>query len=212
MCPDTPRTGAVNRVMPDTTALAVVSAGYRNPMYLRCHPTDDVCLVSELGDDGGGGDGAREKIIWIRSGTQYGFPCCSTTGISTGNNVGGVVDCNQITHEEASFPLNDTPFGIDWERGVWPDPYRNGVFIALHGSFYSSPQWVGTRIVFATTDPRTHAPTGPWRDFVLGFGPAGSPLERATDVAFATDGRMFFADDTGGAIYWVAPQALRMPQ
>jgi glucose/arabinose dehydrogenase len=125
----------------------------------------------------------------------------------------GTFDCATVTPEEAQFPLNDTPFGLDWERGVWPTPFNGGLFVALHGSFYSSPPWQGSRVVFAPTDPVTHAPTGPFQDIVRGFGYAhagGAPMERATDVAFAPDGRLFIADDMANAIYWVAPAGLAM--
>lgn len=209
-CPPPPATGAIHRLTPGTARMSTVSAGYRNPLYMRCHHTDDVCLVAELGDDGGGGWGAHERIVLLRAGTNYGFPCCTATDDPTPAN-NGAFDCSAVPRAEATFPLNDTPFGLDWERGLWPAPYRDAVFVALHGSFYSSPRWAGTRVVFAASDPVTHAPVGAWRDFLTGFGPGGGPLERATDVAFAHDGRLFVADDQGGAIYWIAPRGLRAP-
>lgn len=207
-CPDTPRNGTIQQVQDGS--LRTVAAGFRNPMYIRCHFRDEACLVAELGDDGGASFGAREKIILVRANTNYGFPCCSTNGVTTPYNSGNRYDCSTVPREEAFFPLNDTPFGLDWERGIWPEPFRNAVFVALHGSFYSSPPWAGARIVFAATDPVTHAPVGPWMDFVLGFDYRGGPLDRPSDVAFSPDGRMFFSDDQGGAVYWVAPEGLRL--
>ena len=96
-------------------------------------------------------------------------------------------------------------------RASWPLPFRDGVFVALHGSYYSSPPWEGARIAFAPTDPATHLPSGDFRDFVRGFGPGGSPLERPADVAFSPDGRLFMADDIAGAVYWIAPSSLHSP-
>lgn len=209
-CPDTPREGAVLRVTPGAPTLEPVAAGFRNPMYLRCHPTEELCLTAELGDDGGASFGAREKIVRIRPDTNYGFPCCSGRDVTTPYNVGNRYNCGQTTAEEAMFPLNDTPFGLDWEPSRWPEPFRNGLFVALHGSFYSTPAWAGARIVFAATDS-ARVPTGAWRDVVRGFGPGGASLDRPSDVAFAPDGRLFFADDQGHALYWLAPAGLRMP-
>jgi glucose/arabinose dehydrogenase len=40
----------------------------------------------------------------------------------------------------------------------------------------------------------------------------GSVLDRPSDVAFAPDGRMFFADDQGHGIYWIAPRSLARPR
>jgi len=39
----------------------------------------------------------------------------------------------------------------------------------------------------------------------------GSVLDRPSEVAFAPDGRMFFADDQGGGVYWIAPLVLARP-
>lgn len=211
-CPDTPRAGLIERL--DTgPSMDPVAAGFRNPMYIRCHYRDEVCLAAELGDDGGQSYRAHEKLIMVRPGTNYGFPCCATTAMPSNLNRSNF-DCANATREEATFPLNDTPFGLDWERGHWPMPYRDAVFVALHGSFYSNPQWQGARIVFGSTDPSTHAPTGTWYSFVLGFGPdsKSGPLQRPSDIAFAPDGRLFFSDDHGNAVYWVAPDTLRMAQ
>lgn len=180
-------------------AAAVVATGFRNPMYIRCHPRDEACAATELGEDLT--PGAREKLVLIRPQTDYGYPCCYTTDLPAPDAAAGA--CATTQPEAASFPLSDTPFGLDWERGLWPEPYAGGLFVALHGSFYSRPPWEGARIVFARVDATTRAPIEGWRDFLLGFGPEGTPLERPADVAFSDDGRLFFADDQGGAVYWI---------
>ncbi len=108
------------------------------------------------------------------------------------------------------MPLNDTPFGLDWERGMWGGAYAGAVFVAKHGSFYSAPPWRNVGIYWAPADPATHAPTGPFTLFVDGFGPSTAQLRRPADVTFAPDGRLFFVDDWGG-VYWVAPTTLHAP-
>ena len=123
----------------------------------------------------------------------------------------GSFDCSQVAEELTTFPLNDTPFGLDWERNVWPLPFRGALVVALHGSYYSTPQWQGARIVFAATDATNHTPVATFQSLVEGFGPSTPTLRRASDIAFAADGRMFFSDDHGNAVYWVAPNTLRMP-
>ncbi|MEO6603534.1 MAG: hypothetical protein ABIQ16_26860 [Polyangiaceae bacterium] len=180
----------------------VVAAGFRNPMYLRCHYRDDLCAADELGEDQA--LGATERFVVVRSDADFGYPCCYGAGIPAP----GVEtsSCQTVTAEAASFPLSDTPFGFDWARENWPAPYAGGLFFALHGSHYSTPIWQGARIAFKRTDPASHLPIDDVAEnFVTGFGPAGGVLERPADVAFAPDGRMFFADDQGGAVYWVAP-------
>lgn len=189
-------------------AATVLATGFRNPMYMRCHARDEICAAAELGEDQT--PGAREKLVLLRPQTSYGYPCCFTRDM--GVSIAAPGACATIQTEDAEFRLSDTPFGLDWERDLWPEPYTSSLFVALHGSFYSNPPWQGARIVFAKVDTRTRAPVEGWRDFLLGFGPQGSPLERPADIAFAPDGRLFFADDQGGAVYWMAPLSLKRPE
>jgi glucose/arabinose dehydrogenase len=204
-CGTTPG-GEVGAVGPGGEHVPIAS-GLRNPMYLRCHGVDEVCAAMELGEDLA--VGAREKMILLRPDTDYGYPCCYTKDLASQSGTGSA--CDAVALEDARFELQDTPFGFDWERGLWPQAYRGAVFVALHGSAYSSPPWQGAAIVYAATNPATHAPVQDWQPFLGGFGPEGTSLERPSDVAFGPDGRMFFADDNGGHVYWVAPTSLRAP-
>jgi glucose/arabinose dehydrogenase len=203
-CPDD-NVGAVYRV--DGGSLLMQAAGFRNPMYVRCHPRDEVCLVDELGDDSAIGI-AREKVVTVRPNTWFGFPCCAYADQPLSGNTPMSCSAATVAAEDAWFPLNDTPFGLDWEPGNWPAPYRDALFVALHGSFYSSPAFQGTAIVFAPTDPATHAPNGAFQPFATGFTSDTSQIRRATDVAFGPDGRLYLADDKGGGVYWIAPVTL----
>jgi len=213
--------GDVSAIAADGT-LSPLAVGLRNPMYIRCHATDEVCAAMELGEDNL--PGAREKMIMLHPQTNYGFPCCLTAASPVPNISASLgMMCDTVTAEDASFTLNDTPFGFDWEPGKWPAPFTGAVFVARHGSFYSSPQWRGVGIVYAPTDPVTHAPIATsgdagaavgeadWKPFQDGFGPGGSVLERPSDIAFSPDGRMFIADDQGGRVFWMAPTTLMAP-
>jgi glucose/arabinose dehydrogenase len=189
-------------------SLKTLAQGLRNPMYVRCHRTQEICAATELGEDLQ--PGSREKLLLLHPDTRFGYPCCHSTSEPISLAPPGTT-CADVTKEDASFPLSDTPFGLDWEPGLWPPPYQGALFVALHGSAYSQPPWAGARIVFANTDPVTRAPVEGWRDFLGGFGPQGTVLERPSDVAFAPDGRLFFADDTGGRVFWMAPTTLLAP-
>ncbi len=208
-CSARPNQGEIFRINPMGMSSRIVQ-GLRNPLYVRCHRSDPLCMAAELGDDRGATWGALEKLIAIDDTTQdVGFPCCVTQGRDSPMNAGSVFDCAAVTAGAASFELQLTPFGLDWEPGLWPAPFHRALFVALHGSYYAVPKWGGASVVFARTDERGQ-PTGGFMPFLLGFGPGGSPLERPADVAFAGDGRLFIADDHAGAIYWVAPDELRL--
>jgi glucose/arabinose dehydrogenase len=183
----------------------LVADGLRNPMYLRCSPSScGDCYASELTGDDWGGVGGREKLALLgKKGESWGYPCCITQGIPHPES--GPHNCANVGREIVAIPLHDTNFGLDFDRGGFPEPYRHGVFIALHGVFTS---FGGTGVIWLPTDPVTLRPTGEPQKFARGFVPDG----RATDVVFAPDGRLFIADDTSGKIYWVAPRTLRAPR
>jgi glucose/arabinose dehydrogenase len=206
MCGSAPLSGEISTINADGS-LSPLATGFRNPMYMRCHRTDEVCAAMELGEDLL--TDAHEKMLIIHPNTNYGFPCCTTAATPIAGQSAAL--CGDVTKEDAMFPLSFTPFGFDWEPGNWPAPYQNAVFVAQHGSAYSVPAWQGAGIVFATTDPTTHAPSQAWQPFQLGWGLGGSVLDRPTDIVFAPDGRMFIADDTSGRIFWMAPMTMPAP-
>ena len=179
--------------------------GFRNPMYLRCSPSScGDCYASELTGDNWDGVGGREKLALLQNkGESWGFPCC--VGQDLPHPGTPMQNCANVGRELVAVPLHDTPFGLDFDRGGFPEPYKHGLFVALHGITTS---FGGTGVVWVKTNPVSLRPEGTATMFVKGFG---RPNGRATDVIFAPDGRMFIADDTLGKIYWVAPRTLAKP-
>lgn len=203
------RAGSVLQIgagMPE--AGATVVDGFRNPMFIRCKEWG-ACYAAELSGDGWDSIGGREKLIEMRRGDRYGFPCCVDRGMPTpGATAAGT--CTDIASSVQTYPLHDTPFGFDWAPASWPAPYGNSFFVGLHGWVGS---WTNAGVQWSPVDPTTHRPTRPTEFFVRGFGrrATGGNDQRVSDLVFARDGRMFFTDDQSGDIYWVAPRTLRMP-
>lgn len=226
-----PPTGVVFKVAPDGS-LSVVAKGFRNPIALRCEKDSDVCLVAELARDGSAGQGGREKLVPLRQGDDWGFPCCATDHMPYGEQefqdpdpkVSGQLlqasDCASVTPESVSFVIGDTPFGIDFEVADWPAPWGKRAFLALHGAVAS---FIGSRVVAVALDPATGlpltsstvkgaAPSAPnMLDFVKGWDDMTTLHGRATAVTFGDDGRLYIGDDTKGEIFWVAPVDLMRP-
>jgi glucose/arabinose dehydrogenase len=223
--------GAVFKVMPDGSN-SVVTSGFRNPIAMRCEADQNVCLVAELAKDGSGqGGGGREKIVPVRQGDNWGFPCCATTSVpyqdmmfTDTNRTVQASDCASVTPESVSFEIGDTPFGIDFETGDWSAPWQHRAFVALHGEVGS---YTGSRVVGIALDPKTGLPLPSndlgnrtsmapnMMDFVTGWDAAAhggvNNHGRATAVTFGADGRMYVGDDTNGEIFWVAPVGLMRP-
>jgi len=130
VCPPTDdRTASVLRIGSGHPAAGdIVAKGFRNPLTLRCMPWN-TCYAIELSGDGWEAAGGTEKLVELHDGDNYGFPCCVARYISA-PELATKPDCSTITKADRTFPLHDTPFGFDWERGLgWPEPYKNAFFV-----------------------------------------------------------------------------------
>ena len=191
--------------------------GFRNPIAIRCQRGHNQCFALELAKDYTYGKGGREKVVLIRKGDDWGYPCCATQGLAYTDSPPGT-DCSGAASDTTSFYIGDTPFGVDFEGGSWPSPWTHQMFIALHGAAGS---WQGARIVAVATDPSTGMPlpgsnmnnelvnTGSLTDFATGWYDttkmANTGQGRPAALAFSGDGRLFVANDNNGIIFWIAP-------
>ena len=192
-----------------------VAKGLRNPIAVRCAHGHDRCFAVELGKDNSmAPDFGREKIVPIRQGDDWGFPCCATentpyTGISPTPN------CSTVAADTDSLYVGNTPFGIDFEPGSWPAPWTGDAIVTLHGSFSS---WAGARVIAVSMNPTTGLPlpgsdldggdTGNVSDFATGWDDGQHDHGRPAPLAFSRDGRLFLGNDVDGTIVWIAPLAL----
>jgi glucose/arabinose dehydrogenase len=216
-----PARGAIFKVNPDGST-TLVAKGFRNPIALRCERNHDVCLAAELALDYSGDHGGREKLVPIRPGDDWGYPCCATqdtpyTGATYQN--GATPDCSGIPPESDSFIIGHTPFGLDFEPGQWPAPWNDRVYVTLHGV---AGTWEGARVVAIQLDPSTGLPmpaselgSGGNADAMLQFAGGWDDNHqdhgRPAAVEFAPDGRMFLGDDYNGLVVWIAPVGLKEP-
>jgi len=189
-----------------------VSKGFRNPIAVGCqHGGKGVCFAVELAKDYSAAEGGREKLVPIRQGDDWGFPCCATKH-KAHSGIEPVPDCSTVTAEDVSFVIGDTPFGVDFAPASWPAPYTGSAFVPLHGVVGS---WVGARLVAIEIDSETGLPkpgtdiqlssTGAMTDFATGWDDGRRLHGRPANVAFARDGRLFIGNDNDGNIIWVAP-------
>ncbi len=157
-----------------------VSYGFRNPIAVKCHhDSHNLCFATELALDYSSGQNGREKLVPIKSGANFGFPCCATASLpyaipnvclACGGN--GVVssansssdckmagkcspDCSNVQQDTDSFLIGNTPFGFDFEDTQFPTPWDHKVLVALHGAFGT---WTNAKIVAIATDASTGAP------------------------------------------------------
>lgn len=197
-----------------TSGGAQVAMGLRNPIAVRCSRGHNLCFALELAKDYSNGEGGREKLLPIHAGDNWGFPCCATTNVPYAG-ISPVPDCSSVVPETDSFIIGDTPFGLDFEPGLWPSPYTGSAFVATHGA---AGNWVGARLVAISVDPSTGMPgmgsnlpdaaAGAMTDFGTGWDDGTTSHGRPAAVTFAPDGRLFLTNDNTGDIVWIAPLTL----
>jgi glucose/arabinose dehydrogenase len=107
----------------------------------------------------------------------------------------------------AAFPAHMAPNDILFYTGnQFPERYKNGAFIAFHGSWNRGPEpQAGYFVVFQPF--KNGKPFGKWEVFADGF--SGSPEKTASGradhrpcgLAQSPDGSLYISDDSKGAIY-----------
>lgn len=158
-----------------------------------------------------------EELLLLKSGGDYGWPECyydpaqhklvlaPEYGGDGGKKVGV---CATKTPPAAFFPAHWGPNGaVFYDQKQFPAHYRNGVFIAFHGSWNRSPYaQAGYNIVFQPLSG-DHA-SGPCELFADGFaGEVKSPekaVYRPNGLAVGPDGTLYIAEDNTGRIYRVS--------
>ncbi|MEO6520668.1 MAG: PQQ-dependent sugar dehydrogenase [Mucilaginibacter sp.] len=107
----------------------------------------------------------------------------------------------------AAYPGHMAPNGLLFYTGkMFPEKYRNGAFIAFHGSWNRAPEpQKGYCVVFQPF--KNGKPAGDWEVFAEGFAGVDevkSPSQaqhRPCGLALGIDGSLYVTDDVKGNIY-----------
>jgi len=160
-----------------------------------------------------------EQLMLLRASGDYGWPECyydpfvqklvlaPEYGGDGGKSVG---PCANKIAPAAAFPAHWGPNGMAlYDKNQFPARYRNGVFIAFHGSWDRAPYpQGGYNVVFqALSGDRA---SGSCEIFADGFaGPVKTPEgaeHRPSGVAVGPDGSLYVSDDVRGRIYRIVYQ------
>jgi glucose/arabinose dehydrogenase/mono/diheme cytochrome c family protein len=157
-----------------------------------------------------------EELLLLKQGGDYGWPECYYDAVQQklvlapeyGGDGGKKVGvCASKTAPVAAFPAHWGPNGaVFYDGKQFPAHYRNGVFIAFHGSWDRAPfAQGGYNIVFQPLAGAHSA--GPCEIFADGFAGAVETPEKAVHrpngIAIAPDGSLYISDDNTGRIYHV---------
>jgi glucose/arabinose dehydrogenase len=156
-----------------------------------------------------------EMLAQVNKGDDFGWPFCYYNGMARGYRLapeyGGdgkaVGRCDKIKTPLYAFPAHWAPVGMVFYSGSsFPAHYRNGAFIAFHGSWNRAPlPQAGFNVSFLPM--RDGQPLSLHEVFAEGFTtsppPAGGATHRPVGLAQGPDGALYISDDVGGRIYRV---------
>jgi glucose/arabinose dehydrogenase/mono/diheme cytochrome c family protein len=160
-----------------------------------------------------------EELLLLKPGGDYGWPECYYDGVQRklvlapeyggdgGKQVGA---CANKIAPVASLPAHWAPNAmVRYDKDEFPARYRNGVFIAFHGSWDRAPYaQQGYNVVFQPL--QGDRASGTCEVFADGFaGPDESPAgaaHRPSGLAVGPDGALYVSDDIRGRIYRIVYQ------
>ena len=203
------RRAAVLEFNPDGTGYRVYASGLRNPVGLALQPGTDIVWTAVNERDNLGDDLVPDYATSLKDGGFYGWPYSYIGSNYDPRYTGAHPDLvKRAVVPDVLFPAHAASLGITFYTGAqFPQRYRNGGFVALHGSWNRSVA-TGYKVVFF---PMNNGRPGPIEDFMTGLvvqdGSGGTPIERwarPVGVTVAPDGALLVSDDGGNRIWKIS--------
>ena len=203
------RRAAILEFNPDGTGYRIYASGIRNPVGLALQPGTDIVWTAMNERDNLGDDLVPDYATALKEGGFYGWPYSYIGQHYDPRYVGAFPDLVQrAIVPDVLFPAHSAALGITFYTGTqFPQRYRNGGFVALHGSWNRSVA-AGYKVVFF---PMVNGKPGPIEDFLGGFlasdGSNGTPIStwgRPVGVTMSPDGGLLVSDDTGNRIWKIS--------
>src|SRR5262245_59367341 len=200
------RRAAILEFNPDGTGYRVYASGIRNPVGLALQPGTDTIWTAINERDNYGDDLVPDYATSVKDGGFYGWPYSYIGKNYDPRYIGSFPDLvNRAIIPDVLIPSHSAALGIAFYTGnQFPQRYRNGAFVALHGSWNRSVA-AGYKVIFF---PTNNGKPGPIEDFATGFlagdGSNGTniqPWGRPVGVTVARDGGLLVSDDGGHRIW-----------
>ena len=144
-----PRRAAINEYNADGTGHRVFASGIRNPVGLAWQPGTDVLWTAVNERDNLGDDLVPDYATSVRDGGFYGWPYSYIGQNYDPKHQGKQPDLvKRALVPDVLIQAHSAALGITFYAGdQFPARYRNGAFVALHGSWNRSTT-AGVKVIF----------------------------------------------------------------
>jgi glucose/arabinose dehydrogenase len=186
-----------------------------NELFVVQHGRDQLDMFPEYFTAEQNAEITAEEMFMIKKGDNAGWPYCyfdykqnkKMLAPEYGGNGKTTGRCEGMTQPIVSFPAHTAPNGLLFYTGkMFPEKYKNGAFVAFHGSWNRSPEeQEGFYVAFVPF--KDGKPSGQWEVFADGFAGVEKVMtprqakHRPCGLAQGPDGSLYVSDDVKGTIY-----------
>lgn len=190
---------SITRMNPDGSNREIVAHGVRHTVGFDWHPETGQLWFTENGSDGLGDNFPPDKLnVLTEPGQHFGYPYCHG-GEQLDKDFGDGHSCDEFTPPALKLGPHVAALGMRFYTGaMFPDEYKNQIFIAEHGSWNRTNK-IGYRVTLVRLDDNNQAVA--YEDFATGWLQGEQDWGRPADVLVMPDGSLLVSDDKANAIY-----------
>lgn len=191
---------------PDGSQMRIYAAGLRNPVGMDWEPMTQTLWTTVNERDGLGDNLVPDYLTSVKEGAHYGWPY-TYWGHHVDPRVPQAEEAKKLPIKVPDVDLGSHTASLGllfYTADAFPEKYRNGAFVAQHGS-WNRDKLAGYKVVFVPF--KDGKPAGKPTDFLTGFIVDPQKDEaRGRPVGLATlpDGSMLVTDDKTHHIWRVA--------
>lgn len=197
---------SITRMNKDGSEFEIFAEGIRNTVGFTWHPETKEMWFTDNGRDMMGDNLPPCELNHApKAGMHFGYPYCHGGDIADPTH-GGEYSCTEFTPPAQKLGPHVAPLGLKFYTGdMFPEEYRNDIFIAEHGSWNRSNK-IGYRVMRIKME---NGKAVGYEPFVYGWldEEAQEAFGRPVDVLIMPDGAMLVSDDRAGVIYRITYKA-----
>ncbi len=192
---------SITRMNPDGSDWEVYARGIRNSVGFDWDPRTGDLWFTDNGRDWMGDDVPPDELNHApKPGMNFGFPHCYGREIPD-PQYGSGHRCSEFTPAARELGPHVASLGMRFYTGrMFPEAYRNAVFIAEHGSWNRSRP-IGYRVTAVRVE---NGEAVSYDVFARGWLQGAQAWGRPVDVQVMPDGALLVSDDRAGAIYRIS--------
>ena len=190
---------SITRLNPDGSGMEVYAEGVRNTVGFDWHPETKNLYFTDNGRDMMGDNLPPDELNRAtEKGQHFGYPYCHAGTISD-PEFGKQGNCQDFVAPVQNLTPHGAALGMKFYTGkMFPQEYKNRIFIAEHGSWNRSKK-SGYRLMQAITDGSGNITS--YETFAEGWLEGEQDWGRPVDVLVMNDGSLLVSDDKNNAIY-----------